>query len=306
MKIVYCFIGKLPSYSIDTVHQLRLFYSGEIYFILSDYQSEYALILKIKYNVTIVKYEEVIHEGFNSICKQHNNRFYYVNGLAGRENLFKYAFERFFVLYNLMDKYNISNVFFLELDNLIYDNPIKWEESFNEKDASFMMDNDGRSSSGVCYIKNKEILLKMNDHFIEFIKSSQKFISEMNALYEIYEKYNDNIQILPTHWSSNNIPEIYYKNYNKYENSIFDSAPIGIFLGGQDIYHTGGVIKTGTVSQWSRIKYNVYKYEWRLDDNNRLIPYIYNEEGDKWLRINNLHIHSKNLGAHLSKPIEFK
>jgi hypothetical protein len=35
MIIAYCFIGKLPEYAVDTVHQARLFYYGPIYFIIS-------------------------------------------------------------------------------------------------------------------------------------------------------------------------------------------------------------------------------------------------------------------------------
>jgi hypothetical protein len=79
--------------------------------------------------------------------------------LIGRENLFIYSFERFFVLYNLMIQRNLSDVFFLELDNLVYDDPINWLNSFKLSDMSYMFDNIDRASSGIAYIKNIQILL---------------------------------------------------------------------------------------------------------------------------------------------------
>jgi DNA topoisomerase IB len=40
-----------------------------------------------------------------------------------------------------------------------------------------------------------------------------------------------------------------------------------------------------------------------IDDKGRNIPYIFNNIDKKWLRINNLHIHSKQLSDCFSKPI---
>jgi hypothetical protein len=59
MNIVYAFIGPLPSYSIDTVNQTRLFFDGPLYFIVSDLSSAYVPVLQDRYNVTIVPYESV-------------------------------------------------------------------------------------------------------------------------------------------------------------------------------------------------------------------------------------------------------
>ena len=110
MILVYCFIGTLPNYAVDTIHQARLFYDGIIYFIISDCNSQYIPVLQ-KYNVIIVPYEDVISTEFNETINTCYNKFEIVHNLHGREKLFVYSFERFFSLHKLMDKYNVSNVF---------------------------------------------------------------------------------------------------------------------------------------------------------------------------------------------------
>ena len=297
MILVYCFIGPLPNYAIDTIHQARLFYDGKIYFIISDSTSQYIPILQ-KYNVDIILYDDVISSEFNDIVKKNTRKFNICHDLKGREKLFIYSFERFFSLHKLMDKYNLTNVFFVELDNLLYDDPRKWEESFNKKDLAFMFDNYDRCASGVCYIKNKDSLEELNKSFLDFIINSSKFITEMTAIYEFWDNHKDVVQILPTIWPSN-YPEISHQNYNIY-NSIFDAAAIGIYIGGVDPVHTNGIIKKGQYWHHSLINYTNYKYKWEKDEQGRNIPYIFNNE---WIRLNNLHIHSKKLDDCLSKSV---
>jgi hypothetical protein len=302
MNLAYCFIGKLPEYSVDTIHQARLFFDGPIYFIVNDLESHLIAILKEKYNVNIVPYEECKSTIFNNVLDDNFNRFCIVHNLTGREKLFIYAFERFFCLYNLMNNYTLTNVFFLELDNLIYDDPRNWLPAFNKKDIAYVYDGIERCSSGIAFFKNKDALHKLNEHFINFIKSTPHMVEEMRALYEFWDINKELIQILPTHWISANVPSIAYQSIDDY-NSIFDAAGLGICIGGMDLFHTEGVLKKGLKNLLSIIDYTKYKYEWRLDDTGRNIPYIYNEDGNIWIKINNLHVHSKLLADCLSKPM---
>ncbi len=293
MNVVYAFIGPLPNYAIDTVYQLRLFYDGPVYFIVSDLESPYCSTLREQYNVEIVPYESVKDNDFISLTILRRYRFCIVDTLKGREKLFIYSFERFFILKNLMRQRNIQNVLFLELDNLIYDNPEKWFSSFSEKDMAFMFDNINRYSSGISFIKTYEVLNLFYKVCENYILNSSDFLNEMSALAIFRNEYTDYVQILPTHWPLENNPKDTYHNYDKYNNTIFDSAAIGIYLGGMDPHHTNGVIKYGLHWGGTLIDYTTYKYEWKLDEKNRKIPYIWN--GEKWLRINNLHVHSKYL-----------
>lgn len=292
MIVAYCFIGALPKYAVDTVYQMRLFYKGPIYFILSDIQSIYCKQLE-EYDVTIINYEDAKHSEFNTCIDTNYTRFDIASNLKGREKIFIYSFERFAVLYQTMVTYNLSNVLFLELDNLIYDDPLKWENAFSLKDMAYMYDKEDRCSSGICFIKNKEILCRFVDFCMYFINTTQKHLNEMTALYEFWKLNKNDIQILPTHWQPS-ISTIASEHYNKYE-SIFDSAPMGIYLGGIDPYHTNGIIEKNKYWWANDIDYTGYNYVWKKDECGRNIPYI------DTIKINNLHIHSKDLESHVSK-----
>jgi hypothetical protein len=299
MHVVYAFIGPLPSYSIDTVHQLRLFYDGPVYFIINDLANPMADILKNQYGVTIVPYESVKDDAFNALVNRVYHKFCIVPSLKGREKLFIYAFERFYLLHGLMKKEGLKNIFFAELDNLIYDDPRKWLDGFTLNEMSYMFDNYNRGASGVCFVRSTEILESFLNHCSTFIEFSTGFIDEMTALYKFWEKNKARIGMLPVHWDSDSVPPVASEHYDKYNGSIFDAASLGIFIGGMDPHHTGGIIKKGLRGKWSLIDYTHYTYKWDVDTAGRNIPYIQHPNGS-WLRINNLHIHSKDLNPCMS------
>jgi len=303
IQIAYTFIGTLPSYCIDTVHQTRLFYDGPIYFIISDYDSPYVKQLET-YGVIIVRYDSVKHEDFNTVVQQSYHKFCIASKLKGREKIFIYSFERFFVLYNLIKQRGLTNVLFMDLDNLIYDTPSKWLESFSKKPIAFMFDNIGRYASGVCYIKDSSALEHFCKNALDFILHSNEFMAEMQFLSKYYEANKELVQLLPIHWSDSKYPIEAHGTFPDY-GSLFDSAAIGVFLGGADPYHievTGIYQKVlGNKSYWSLIDYTGYSYKWEVDSHGRNIPYI--SDGSTWYRLNNLHIHSKDLTPCLSKAL---
>lgn len=303
MNVVYCFIGTLPSYSVETIHQLRLFYNGPVYFIINDYESNVHKILETEYGVELVNYNDVVDKEFNDIVKRYSTKFIIVHSLKGREKLFIYSFERFFLLHNLMKYKNLTNVFFVELDNLIYEDPQTWMVEFSRKDAAYMFDNIDRCSSGISYFKHDRILHKINTHFIHYIETKTKHVDEMSALDEYFQANKDDVQILPIHWKSKVVADIASENYDAYNHSIFDAAAMGIFIGGIDPYHSGGVLTKGLKSKWSAIDYTKYTYEWRKDKQGRNTPFVWNPENNCWVKINNLHIHSKQLIDCLSAPL---
>jgi hypothetical protein len=301
MNIVYAFIGKLPSYSIETVYQTRLFFNGPIYFITNDYDSPLITVLESKYNVNVVRYDSVIHNEFNEVIQVAYSKFCIINELKGREKLFIYAFERFFILQNLMIQRNLTDVFFMELDNLIYDDPYKWLNGFQKSEMAYMFDNYDRGASGICYIKSGNMLIDFCNFCIMYILTHTGFLEEMGALYSFWINNKNRVKFLPVHWPDSSKPPEVQDNFEDYS-SMFDAASLGIFLGGMDPHHTNGVVTLGLKGKWSLLDYTQYKYKWEKDELGRKIPYIFS--GDIWYRINNLHIHSKELKACLSITLE--
>lgn len=300
MIICLSFIGSLPKYIVENIHQIRCFYDGEIYLIINDLNSIYIKSIE-KYNVNIINYDDVICHKFLNIYNNNKHKFCFIGGLIGREDLFMRAFERFFILNNFLKQNDKKDCLFLELDNLIYDDPNNWIESFSTRDLGYMYDNVNRFASGIMYIKDKNSLDGYLNYILEFIKYSNDFMTEMTVLSIYYEQNKDKVQILPTYWNNSNIPEIAHNNFDKYNNSIFDAAAIGCYLLGMDPYHTDGIIKTHLKSLWSGIDYTNLNFEWKVDNEGRNKPYVWN--GEKWILINNLHIHSKDLESGLSKKI---
>lgn len=299
MNVVYSFIGPLPDYAVDTVRQLRMFYDGPVYFIVSDLESNFCSILRNTYNVEIVPYNTVINQDFIDFVNHYIYKFNPIPWLSGREKLFLYSFERFFILKTFMEKRNIQHVFYPELDNLIYDDPNKWFSMFSRKEMAFMYDNKDRCSSGISYIKSHISLNPFLEKCKEYIISGTGFISEMFALHVLATECPEHVQLLPIHWPTDQYISETYSNYECYNDTIFDAASIGIFLGGLDPCHTDGKIVYGYRFPFSLIDYTNYKFEWVEDDQHRKIPYIWN--GNKWLKINNLHVHSKHLKPCMSK-----
>jgi len=307
MFVALSFVGKLPYYIIESIHQIRLYFDGDIYLIINDLETIYLNDLN-KYNVNIIDYNNVMNCQLNETVKKNYTKFCILPRLKGREELFIRSIERFFLLQNLMKQNNIEDCLFLELDNLIYDNPINWLPSFSKSELCYMYDNRDRCSSGLMYVKNADSLNGFLDYLIHYIENSSEFLNEMTCLYRYYiqeiEKNNLNVvSILPTYWNvnTNTISKITNENYDKYNDSIFDALSIGCFLLGLDPYHTKGKITTGLKAEWGEIDYTKQKFEWRIEINGLKRPYVWN--GEKWVLINNLHVHSKDLKSGLSKKI---
>lgn len=303
MFVALSFVGTLPSYIVESIYQIRCFFNGDIYLIINDINSQYLLNIQ-KYNVTIIDYTTVCNLQFIEIVNKNMRKFCIVENLKGREQLFIRSFERFFLLRNLMVSRNLQDCLFLELDNLIYDDPHIWVEEFSKHELCYMYDNDDRCSSGLMYVKEANSLDNFLDYILHFISNSNEFMTEMTTLYRYFEMSQNHVQILPTFWNSTNVPTIACTNYNKYNNTIFDALAIGCYLLGLDPHHTQGVVTVGKKAEWCAIDYTKEVFEWKVDKKGRKIPYIY--DGTKWLRINNLHVHSKQLQNGLSLPIEEK
>jgi len=290
--IVLSFIGKTQSYLDECIYQIRLFTDKPIYYIYNDYNNELVKNIHRKYqNIHLINYELVKSNDFDKILNQKRNSFCIVNGLHDRKELFIRSFERFYLLYNLCILKQIENVLFLELDNLIYDNPDIWFSELTNKKLYYMIDNVNRCSAGLFISRNNEYLNNLLQDFNYYILNNNGFLNEMSALYYFYIKSPNQVYILPTHWN--------IKDYSEnFKDSVFDALPIGTTLFGLDKQHTKGEVIKGLKNPWSFIDFTQYQYKWIKDEKNRNIPYIFNL--NKMIKINNLHIHSKTLNEAIS------
>ena len=120
MNVVLSFIGKMPEYIIECVKQLRLFFKDSIYIIYDDVSNEIREVLD-NYNVIWIEYIYVKSMRFDLISD--SKKFMYVENLKDREELFLRSYERFYLLDELIRLHNLKNVWFMEIDILMYVDP---------------------------------------------------------------------------------------------------------------------------------------------------------------------------------------
>jgi len=322
MFICLSFIGVLPSYVVLCVHQIRCFFSGDVYLITDDLESEYIVEMGVRgFRVIVVDYASVRSDVFDELVDKKRERFWYLDHLKGREELFMRAFERFFLLQNLMRSVGmrgegggggLRDCLFLELDNLIYDDPLLWLPGFSKSELCYMFDNVDRCSSGLMYVKSWESLTGLLDDCGSFILESQELLTEMTVLYRYYTKMQEVspgvVQLLPVYWNNTmGYSDLSYREYRGFggagvwDGCIFDALGAGVFLLGADACHTDGIVCVGQRASWCQIDYTLEHFEWKWDvvggvDVRR--PYVWGNGG--WILVNNLHAHSKDLAAGLS------
>ena len=156
---------------------------------------------------------------------------------------------------------------------------------------------------GICYMYIKDNVNLLLDFMIEFItdinyRPKYGGISEMKALHAFHAKYNK-LVLLPQFFNRPNMHIENYINIDKFNDTIFDGNGHGIKLFGRDSYH-----KNPLTDLYINELDDTIKYKWEKNNDGLLIPYLLDTINNKWLLINNLHIHSKDLIKGLSKPLE--
>lgn len=295
-SIVFVHIGdKLPPYLETAVKQARLF-NKECPIVLI--ASQKALQDMTDNDITYISCES-LPKTSEHILFIKNTKF----NKDWNKGFWRYTSERFLYLNDFMAAYQIENVFHLENDNMLYVDlgellPI-FQEKYNGIAATF--DNDNRCIPGFIYIKNPHVMETLSKCFVDH---SQKRITDIEILVRFRDENADLIDTLPI------VPEEYvqgrylinlrkqtvkdknkYCQHVRYFQSIFDAAAIGQYLGGKD--PANGSSYVGFINESCIFNPSAMTYEWISDEQNRKVPYaIY---ADRKIRINNLHIHSKNL-----------
>ena len=306
MEIVYVFVGKLPQYTVDAIHQSRTFSNKKITLICDDLQSPYLKQIE-KYAVNIVPYQSVINHTFIDCVNENFKKFCIPEKLGDRKLLFIRSFERFFLLENYMKLYNLSNVLFLELDVLIYFDPSEFLDLFRAKETTMVYVNKNQMCSGLSFFKNIDILQSMNNFFIKTIVSNTNIsddgMSEMSSIMKLMntQEFRNKVLLLPGLWKDSRYSSDVWENYHLF-NSLFDGAGIAIYIDGPDFTHRDEWIKRNKVWWGTDVIYNDFQYKWK-EINNKRIVFLTDPSGND-IKVNCLHVHNKNLKAFLSTPCQ--
>jgi hypothetical protein len=290
MNVVLSFIGKMPTYIEECIKQLRLFFNGSIYLIYDTIDLELKNKLE-SLNIIFIHYDIVKSDRFDYISKYKD--FCVVDRLEDRRELFKKSYERIYLLENLMLKYNLENVWFMEIDILMYTNPNIFLNELKTKPYAYFYHDKDHCCSAILYVKDYLSLQTIMESLDTY---SGNFMSEMKALYYHYTK-NTNDYLLPIINVNLKEPNAAWKNFGKCYDYIFDGATKGQYLFGVDKIHTNNkIIRNDGSSLTTHIPFwNYGKFLWYKNNKGLYVPYYKEYNTNNLFPIVNLHIHSKDL-----------
>jgi hypothetical protein len=276
MKIILVSVGNFQEYILDNIKNLKLFNNNDITVI-----TEKKFFYYLEYlDVELVDAKDLEDFSFNhnsQLDKTFRNGFWHLCSL------------RFFYLYSYIKNNNLTNCIHLENDVLTY---IDFTNFITHDKVYATFDCDSRVIPGILYIPNAESFKPIIDNYnfqLNDMQNLAKFNEDIIEPFPIFPIINDEINKLT-------------KNYLQF-NSIFDAAAIGQYLGGVDKRNQDGDTR-GFINETCLIKYDKYIFFWIKKDN-LFIPHIV--VNNTLFRINNLHIHSKELNKFMAdNPIEDK
>lgn len=273
IKVVLVHSGNIfPEYIDDCIAQLKK-YNFEIHLILSEKLHQQ---LKSK-DIVLVKAEEYENQQYKHFFVNRDNTF--------RDGFWTRTSSRFFLLNEYSKRKNLNNFFHIENDILVFDSFNKVSEALllSNKKAFLVIDAPDRCVPSVLWFRDSQIL----DSLCNFIYSnnSNDDMKNLNMFFKNNLETVGNLPIFPTEkYNSDNLK---YNNMFDVLNSIFDGAAIGQYIGGIDPRSVSGNT-VGFINETTIFNVSLYKIEWV----NREPYIIYN---NKQTKINNLHMHCKNL-----------
>ncbi len=301
--IVFVHLGpRLPTYLRDALAQARAFNRCPI-LLIAHRATATEFPIDPVLDVEVVDYESL------EKSEQHA-RFTRAAPLdrSFRDGFWTYTSERFFCLESLLQRRSFDAVVHLESDNLIY---VDLDEILpvlvrRYPGLAAPFDNDWRCVPGFVFLRNLPAIAALTAFFNTALES--RILPQPNdmllcgAFHSVYgASAIGRLPIVtpdypaPLRSLTGQIPAA-PKDYSQFVTelgSIFDAAAFGQFLGGIDPRNSDGRDTIGFINENCIFDPSRYAIEWTRDGAGRRVPFA-GLSGARY-RINNLHIHSKEL-----------
>lgn len=285
MKIILVSIGNFQEYILDNIRNLILHKNTDIVVITEKeyfgYFSGYPLVTLVDKNIL----NDNGFEGKSKLDKVSRGGFWHL------------CSARLFYIYSYITKFNIIDCLHIENDVLIYydlNNPFKL---FSSNKVCCTFDCNWRVIPSVIYIPNACAFKPIIDQY-DFSRNDMDNLGKFSK--DVIERLPISFELCDGNGDSNMESLQLIENFHKY-NMIFDAAAIGQYVGGVDPRNIPSD-STGFINETCLIKYDKYKFVWIKKDNNLYCPYL--EKNGQYIKIFNLHIHSKRLKDFISfEPI---
>jgi len=220
----------------------------------------------------------------------------------GENDFWTITATRLIYIANFMHEQNIKNVFHFENDVLLYFNLKDYEKIFYRlyNRLAVTIGGPDKVMTGFMFIKNFWSLHHMTNFFINLLMNNKlnelkkiygmDMVNEMTLMRVYRDEYPGFMRLLPI------LPfGEFAENYEDFE-SIFDPASWGQFVGGTPSEGPGAKPEDHYIGQLLR-QHTEFDVIWKHNKYGK-IPYFKYDSNE--VKINNLHIHSKNLNLYIS------
>lgn len=203
-----------------------------------------------------------------------------------RNGFWRAASLRFFYIYNYVRTHDLRNVFHIEYDNLIYYDFTKLLPVFQTRPMSCVLDAPLRCVPSFVYWRDADALF---DLVLSLLNAGARGENDMIALARHAHAYPHKVLRLPIVTPDYAGIDAAYSSGLAEFGVLFDGAAVGQYIGGVDPRNTSGDTR-GFINETTVFKCDRVRVTWRngapfLND----VPLV------------NLHIHSKDLRAWISK-----
>jgi len=199
---------------------------------------------------------------------------------SSRGGFWRNAMMRFFYIYDHAVSHNITDIFHIEYDNLIYTDFTQQLPVFQTLPMWCVMDSPDRCIPSFLYFRNSSILSRLLDTCVQCAATG---VNDMYAIGKFRNTYPNEVGTLPIiNQYVEPIDDMYTKHAHAFT-CLFDGAAIGQFIGGVDPRNIPGDTR-GFINETTVIKCDKLCIEW-----NNKRPYL------NGAPLVNLHIHSKDL-----------
>lgn len=292
MNIVMFHSGKeLPSFLECNFKQLRLFNPSIIVYFITDQEHLRSPLFEM-YSIRPVN-----KDSFYSDKIRHFELLYG----RGANDFWTITATRLIYIENFMQQYNLREVYHFENDVLIYFDFRDYNSTFRKlfQNMAITVGGPDKAMTGLFYIRSYKPLCKMTQFFLNILKEygvkgiknryKMDMVNEM-TLMKAYASESVELEGLPT------MPFGEYATHYPNFHSLFDPASWGQYVGGT-MSEGPGAKPTDHFIGKLLLSHPEYSVIWK-SEKDRALPY-FKYDGEE-IRINNLHIHSKNLHKYLS------
>lgn len=240
--------------------------------------------------VTLIAIED-LHDPFSYLKHTQLDSYFFIN-----------ASMRFFYIYAYLKQYNVSRIFHIENDVLLFYNvrvldPYLEKNGFLDK-LMIPFDSFQRNIASIVYIPDANVLGQILQEYQPHLNDMQNFV----AIFHQHPTWIDSFPIFVKGIQSGEEKDFVCSNYSRFGGFIFDAAAIGQYLGGVDPRNIPGDT-VGFVNETCVIKYNYYGFRWKCIDG-VFCPFLKLSANDHVVNhglleipIFNLHCHCKDLNT---------